>query len=85
MRSWYKVTDEDDAKEKMAKAKHPSSMGRERNESWSIHLRANGRCGSLASHGVNVCTLLAHTPDTRHQQQEIGGAQDGLVYAEWDW
>ena len=76
---------DESAEEKMAKATHPSSCGRERNEARSIHLRANGRCGSLAPHAVHVCTLLAHTPDTKHQQQEIGGAQDGLVYAEWEW
>jgi hypothetical protein len=60
-------------------------MNPKANEQKAKQLREQGRCGSLASGGLFVCTLLSHTPDTNHQQQELGGVDDGLVYAEWEW
>ena len=72
--------------EKQCRARHPAyMMNSEANTKRSQELRAAGRCGSLTEGAVYVCTLMAHTPDTNHQQQEIGGKQDGLVYAEWEW
>lgn len=60
-------------------------MSREANAKKQRKLRDAGRCGSLAEGGAFVCTLMAHMSDTNHQQQELGGKNDGLVYAEWEW
>ena len=60
-------------------------MNKEANEAKAKKLREAGRCGSLAEGSTFVCTLFFHTPDTNHQQQELGGKDDGMVYAEWEW
>lgn len=75
-----------ESEQERCKARHPAFvMHREANIERAKKLRDVGRCGSLSDGAVYVCTLLSHTPDTNHQQQELGGKQDGLVYAEWEW
>lgn len=60
-------------------------MSREINARKAQELRDAGRCGSLNAGAAFVCTLMSHGPDTNHQQQVIGGVEDGLVHAEWEW
>ena len=71
--------------EKLCRARHPAFMSREINAKKAQELRDVGRCGSLTEGAAFVCTLMAHGPDTNHQQQDIGGKEDGTVHAEWEW
>lgn len=72
--------------EMRSRMRHPSySMNKETVEQRSKTLRAQGRCGSISEGCVYVCTLMSHDDERNHQQQELGGAKDGMVYAEWEW
>lgn len=72
--------------EQACRAKHPSNIkGAEVNGKRAKELKDAGRCGSLTAGWVYVCTLMAHGPDTNHQEQVLGGINDGLIAAEWEW
>jgi hypothetical protein len=83
------MADEMSAAEKRARVRHPSNVANDKhktdNAERSKALRHIGRCGSLSEHAAFVCTLLSHDSDTNHRQEEMGGKDDGLVYAEWAW
>jgi hypothetical protein len=45
--------------------------------------RCLGRCGDIHPLTGHVCITQPHEPEIEHMAVQIGGPQDGMVYATW--
>lgn len=45
--------------------------------------RRLGRCGDIHPLTGHVCVTQPHDDDVEHMAVQIGGPQDGMVYARW--
>lgn len=52
-------------------------------QNLSIMAKRLGRCGDINPLTGYVCVTQPHEDDVKHAAVQIGGPQDGRIYAEW--